>query len=228
MSVTQISPFDREAFNGTLSFFSKLALLSEPESGQILSLLDEDFEFAQVIRFAESVHVHVEVDSVKDLPDEKIRQQSGVVSIDRYQEPDMVKYSYDGGINVIFSAFPISQDDLVPGGAGLSKPFVDHLGIDLRDGSAATRAIFDAIPGRASEVGWRHVHQAAPLYCCYTACSEKHWVFPPLDARRGYRPIEFAFGSLRKFDTNMGCDYRPIDPAHPLAGTLPTRSTGCS
>jgi hypothetical protein len=226
MSIAQISPFDREAFNGTLSFFSKLDLLSGHESDQVLSLLDEDFEFAQIIRCAESVHVHIEVDNVKDLPDEKIRS-SGVLSVDRYQEPDIVKYSYQSGINVIFSAFPISQDDLVPGGRR-PKPFVDHLGVDLRDETAAMRAIFDAIPGRAAEVGWRHVHQAAPLYCCYTACSEKHWVYAPSSAYQGYRPIEFAFGSLQKFDSNMGCDYRPIDPAHPLAGTLPTRSMGCS
>jgi hypothetical protein len=104
---------------------------------------------------------------------------------------------------------------------------VDHLGVDLRDESPATRALFDSIPQRAAEVGWRHVHQAAPLYCCYTACGEKHWVYPPEGAAGGRRPIEFAFGSLRQFETNMGCDYRPIDPAHPLAGTLPVRSIDC-
>ena len=227
MSVAQTSPFDREAVIGTLNLFSKLNLLSGHESEQVLSLLDEDFEFAQIIRCAESVHVHVEVDNVKDLPDEIIRNK-GVLSIDRYKEPDIVKYSYQNGLNVIFSAFPISQDDLVPGGIKPPKPFVDHFGIDLREESAEMRAIFNAIPARAAEVGWRHVHQAAPLYCCYTACSEKHWVFPPLGAQQGYRPIEFAFGSLQQFDSNMGCDYRPIDPAHPLAGTLPTRSTACS
>ena len=226
MSVDQISLFDRQAFESTLSFFSKLGLLSKGEPEQVLSVLDEDFEFAEAIRFSESVHVHVEVDSVKDLPDGDI-QRNGVSSITRYDEPDMVKYSYPGGINIIFSAFTISQEDLIEGAAARPKPFVDHLGVDLRDESAATRVVFDAIPRRAAEVGWRHVHQAAPLYCCYTACGEKHWVYPAETARGGLRPIEFAFGSLRKFDSNMGCDYRPIDPAHPLAGTLPTRSMEC-
>jgi hypothetical protein len=225
MSIAQISPFNRRAFSGTLSFFSDLNLISRRDSEQVLSLLNEDFEFAEIIKYAESVHVHVEVDDVNDLPDAKIRS-SCVSSVDRYHEPDIMKYSYDSGINVIFSSFPISQDDLVPG-TKRAKPFVDHLGVDLRDETPATRAIFDAIPARAKHLGWRHVHQAAPRYCCYTACSEKHWVFPPSDADTGYRPIEFAFGSLQKFDSNMGCDYRPIDPAHPLAGTLPTRSAAC-
>jgi len=226
MSVGQISLLDREACERTLSSFSKLSLLSGREAQQVLSLLDREFEFAEIMSFAESIHVHVEVDNTGDLPDGQI-QRSGVSSINRYQKPDMVKYSYHSGINVIFSSFPISQDDLIAGG-GLTKPFVDHLGVDLRDESVATRAAFDTIPTRAAEVGWRHVHQAAPLYCCYTACSEKHWVYPPTRAPQGYRPIEFAFGTLRKFDSNMGCDYRPIDPAHPLAGTLPTRSTECA
>jgi len=225
MSVDQISLFDREVVESTLSFFSKLGLVSRNEPEQVLSMLDEAFEFSEAMRFAESVHVHVEVDSVKDLPDKEI-QRNGVESISRYQEPDMVKYGYPGGINLIFSAFTISQEDLIDEIA-LPKPFVDHFGVDLRDESAVTRAAFDAIPSRAAEVGWRHVHQAAPLYCCYTACGEKHWVFPPEGGRGGRRPIEFAFGSLRQFESNMGCDYRPIDPAHPLAGTLPTRSMEC-
>jgi hypothetical protein len=225
MSTVPEQVFDRAAFDDTLRFFANLNLLSERETEQVLSLLAENFEFAPIMRNAESVHLHVEVDDINDIPDAKI-QSRGVVAVDRYKEPDIVKYSYPSGINIVFSAFPISQDDLVPN-TGRPKPFVDHLGIDLRDESSAMRAIFDSIPKRATEMGWRHVHQAAPLYCCYTACSEKHWVFPPAGAEAGYRPIEFAFGSLQKFDTNMGCDYRPMDPAHPLAGTLPTRTMSC-
>jgi hypothetical protein len=222
MLADQLSVFDREAISGTLTFFSKLGLLSQSEPDQVLSLVADDFEFAETMRFAESIHVHVEVDSVRDLPDEEI-QRRGVSSTTRYEQPDMVKYCYPGGVNLIFSAFTISQDDLI-GGAVRPKPFVDHFGVDLRDESSATRAIFDNIPKRARQVGWRHVHQAAPLYCCYTACGEKHWVYPAHSSSGERRPIEFAFGSLRNFESNMGCDYRPIDPAHPLAGTLPTRS----
>jgi len=226
MPVDKTVLFEKDSFERTLSFFSELGLVSRNEPAQVLRLLDKDFEFSETMAFAESVHVHVEVDSVKDIPDTEI-QRNGVASVCRYQQPDMVKYSYPGGINLIFSAFTISQDDLLGNGATLPKPFVDHLGVDLRDESEATRTIFDAIPKRAAEVGWRHVHQASPLYCCYTACGEKHWVFPPSGGPGGYRPIEFAFGSLRQFEVNMGCDYRPIDPAHPLAGTLPIRSMEC-
>lgn len=227
MSMLQTSVLDREAFEKVLSIYSELGLVSAREQTQVLSLLDEDFEFAETIRLADSVHMHVEVERVGDLPDEEI-QRLGVSSISRYSGPDMVKYSYAGGIGVIFSSFTIAQDDLIKGGPKRPKPYVDHIGIDLRNESAVTRAAFDAIPERATGVGWRHVHQAAPLYCCYVAVGEKHWVYPPEGAAGGRRPIEFAFGELRKFDTNMGCDYRPIDPAHPLAGTLPTRTMDCN
>jgi hypothetical protein len=104
MSTVPAQPFDRAAFGNTLSFFANLNLLSDREAEQVLSLLEECFEFAPIIRNAESVHLHVEVDNINDIPEAKI-QSLGEMAIDRHKEPDMVKYSYPSGINIVFSAF---------------------------------------------------------------------------------------------------------------------------
>src|SRR5262249_50988436 len=75
-------------------------------------------------------------------------------------------------------------------------------------------------PDRAGEVGWRHVPQGGegqPVYCCHTEVSGKHWVYPVAGEAGQTRPIEFAFGALEIHDSKMGCDLRPIDPAHPRA-----------
>jgi hypothetical protein len=46
-------------------------------------------------------------------------------------------------------------------------------------------------------------------------------VYPPTGTDVKYRPIEFAFGELQVFGEDVGCDYRPIDPGHPLAALVP-------
>jgi hypothetical protein len=44
----------------------------------------------------------------------------------------------------------------------------------------------------------------------------KHWVYPNAGDVFS-RPVELAFGPLEIHAGKMGCDLRPIDPAHPLA-----------
>lgn len=45
-----------------------------------------------------------------------------------------------------------------------------------------------------------------------------HWVYP--DDTAGFtRPIEIACGPLEIHAGKMGCDLRPIDPAHPKAAS---------
>jgi alkylhydroperoxidase/carboxymuconolactone decarboxylase family protein len=54
------------------------------------------------------------------------------------------------------------------------------------------------------------------VYCCHVEVGAKHWVYPPAQSGRA-ASIEFAFGALKINGTSMGCDLRPIDPAHPEA-----------
>ncbi len=108
---------------------------------------------------------------------------------------------------------------------------LDHKGIDLRHGSPVVRSLFDSVPAVATDRGWRHVGQGGGgtlVYCCHTEVEEKHWVYPVLDDARQSRPIEFAFGELVIHDAKMGCDLRPIDPAHPRAGEAAAALAACA
>ncbi len=43
-----------------------------------------------------------------------------------------------------------------------------------------------------------------------------------------HRPIEVAYGELKIHDTKMGCDLRPIDPAHPRAAEAAAALSACA
>ncbi|BBZ15125.1 hypothetical protein [Mycobacterium branderi] len=211
---------DPEAFATTTQFFVDQSLLSADERQQIRRLLDDDFPFADAIRVADSVHVHVKVDDVAALPHNRIHRL-GVVP--QNANPGYVKYSFPGGLNMIFSSIPVAADDLIAAVVSPAKPFLDHAGIDIRREEHTCRTVFDAIPDRAASVDWRTVTQHGPVHCCHTEVAGKHWVYPPAYLTSWKRPIEIAFGALKVFDAAMGCDLRPLDPAHPLAES----STGC-
>jgi alkylhydroperoxidase/carboxymuconolactone decarboxylase family protein len=91
-------------------------------------------------------------------------------------------------------------------------------------------AIFDAVPALAAAKGWGHREQGGsgtPVYCCHTEVQAKHWVYPN-DGSRQSRPIEFAYGALVIHDAKMGCDLRPIDPAHPQAAAAREALAACA
>jgi hypothetical protein len=208
---------DRGAFESTLQFFRDQQLLSGQESDAVLELFDKEFPFAEALEVAESVHVQVKVDRIEDLPHDDIKTRE---IISERSAPCFQKYAFPGGIAMIFTSGAIAEEDLIPGAVTRSKPFVDHLGIDLRDESPETRALFDAIPDRALKACWRQVRQGGPgtpVFGCYSEVSEKLWVFPPEGEGGWRRPMEFAFGAIRIHTNDVGCDYRPIDPSHRLA-----------
>lgn len=205
---------NRHAFSEPLHVLAAKKLVPDIAVTQVLDLVSEEFAFAPALKWAESVHLHVNVENVEAVPD---LPASDLPDAEVTRTPADVKYSFPGGLNVVFASEPTSQDELIEGAVSLSRPYVDHLGVDLRDDSDESRAVFDEIPSLAATSGWRHRHQAGPVMCCYTATSEKHWIFPPGGPESFLRPIEFAFGDLKTFDTHVGCDYRPIDPDHPLA-----------
>lgn len=211
---------DLEAFAATTQFFCDQQLLNSDERHQILWLFDDDFTFTDAVRAAGTVHVHVKVDDVAALPHRRIRAL-GVAP--ENEAPGYVKYSFPGGINMVFSSIPVAADDLIEGAVTTPKPFMDHAGLDIRHEGPSYRAVFDAIPDRAAALGWRTVAQDGPVHCCHTEVAAKHWVYPPTCLTSWRRPLEIAFGALKIFDATMGCDLRPMDPAHPLAGS----STGC-
>src|SRR5882757_6426806 len=207
-------PFDLQAMADDLRLFTDRRLLTDVEAAQVLKVVDEHFPFARAIGLADTIHVHVNVDSIDNLPG--TMALTGPATKIEHNEVEY-KIEFASGVNVIFATEPTAQDEVIDGARNSAKPYVDHLGIDLRDESNSTRKIFDDIPRVASEAGWRHVFQDGPVNCCHVVMGPKHWVYPPTPLIGG-RPVEFAFGALAPSDTYVGCDYRPIDPAHPLAG----------
>jgi alkylhydroperoxidase/carboxymuconolactone decarboxylase family protein len=216
----------------TLRFCQDLGLISVAEGAEALALFDSDFAFADALGVAESVHLHIKVEDTAALAHEVIRAHG---ASPESEAEGYVKYRFPGGLNMIFSSIDIAEDDLLVGEPAPALPVMDHLGIDLRTETAPVRAVFDAAPGVAGDRGWRHVAQGGagiPVYCCHTEVKGKHWVYPP--TARGdntpthTRPIEIAFGELELHAGKMGCDLRPIDPAHPRAGEAGAALAACA
>lgn len=219
---------DPAAIGETLRFFSDLGFLTASEIEEVEAMLATDFPFADAVTSAESVHVHVKVHDTEQLPHDQI-----VAAGTRPESTTdgFVKYPFATGVNLIFSSIPISEDDMLTGEPELPPAVMDHKGVDLRQEVPAVRAVFDSVPGLAAERGWRHKGQGGggtPVYCCHTEVEEKHWVYPNDGDAGQRRPIEFAFGELKIHDSKMGCDLRPIDPAHPRADEASAALSACA
>ncbi|GIG90647.1 hypothetical protein [Plantactinospora endophytica] len=210
---------DQSSASATLRFFTEQGLISDDEATLVSELFTPDFPFAAAMGIAESVHVQVKVADIGTLPHDKILAQ-GVTA--QREAPNFRKYGFPNGVAVIFTSGPIAEEDLIPGAVTRPLPFVDHLGIDLREDSPDSRAVYADLAERALAAGWRHVRQGgpqAPVRGCQCEVPEKSWVYPP-DGHG--RPIEFAFGELELLSSaDTSCDYRPIDPQHPLARLVP-------
>ena len=186
---------------------SSLALLAPGEIRRVREILHHP-DLAAALRHAETIHLHVKVDDTGALP--RAALEAGGARWDHGEE-GFVKFRFPDGVNAIFSHIPISRDDLrEPAGARRPRPFLDHVGLDLREVTRASRAAFARIPEVAMARGWAWVNQGgqgAGVRCCHVEVEEKHWLF----AAPGL-PIEIAFGPLVRRDGPPGCDLRPADP----------------
>ena len=196
-----------------------MGLVSEAEIKETLGLLDPGFPFFAALRMADSLHLHVKVDNVNDLPFERILALGTHAENDR---PGYIKFPFPGGINMIFSSIPISEEDQLPE-PPQGKPFVDHFGIDMRRETGFVRALFEDTPAVARRAGWPSKSQGGSgrqVFCCHSMVAEKYWVYPPAEGSRWTRPLEFAYGPLLISQEMNGCDLRPISPRHPAAGMI--------
>ena len=212
---------ERQDFVRLLGAYHELALVSEPEIRETLGLFDGAHPLHATLGAADSLHLHVRVDDTARLPRERILALGGKPES---EQPGYVKFAHAGGLNTIFSSIDVAVEDTIAEAPKAPRPFLDHLGIDLRSLEAPVVALFDAVPAIARAQGWAHVEQGGhgkAVYCCHTEVSGKHWVFPRHGG--GNRPIEVASGPLVLNGSKMGCDLRPIDPAHPLANKV----SGC-
>ncbi|MEO8670718.1 MAG: arsenosugar biosynthesis-associated peroxidase-like protein [Tahibacter sp.] len=198
----------------------ELKLLSTGEISGAMSLFEATFPFRDQVENADTIHLHVKVESTDALPHAAILALGGRTES---EQSGYIKYTFAGGVNVIFSSIPVAEEDRLVTGAHPSKPFLDHAGVDLRREIAEVRTSFDAVPAAARDLGWRHVAQGGAdraVFCCHTQVNEKHWIYPPLGAHAWNRPLEFAYGPLVVHASSMGCDLRPIDPADARAAEV--------
>ncbi len=196
----------------------QLGLLSPAEEQSLRGLFGDALPLRTALRRSDSVHLHVRVDDVANLPRDALAAARGRVENER---DGYIKYAFPGGTNLIFSAIDVAEDDRLPG-ARRVRPHLDHLGLDLRSVDRETRELFDAAPQLAEKLGWRHVAQGSPdkaVFCCHTSVAEKHWLYPNSTDALPF-PIELAHGPLQIHADSMGCDLRPLDPAHPQASAV--------
>ena len=208
------------AVASTLSWLVEIGLLKLPELRHVQVLFEPCFEFAEAVRLAESIHLHLKVEDTERLPMAEFARRGGVLANGR---PGYGKHCFPDGLNLIYSTIPIAQDDLAETPEQMRpRPFLDHIGIDLREESEAVRAGFASLQQRADELGWGHIPQGGkgrPVFCCHIEVAAKRWVYPPGGPKGSGIPLEFAFGPLRVSDLKAGCDLRPSSPLVPAAVT---------
>ena len=194
----------------TLDFLAACGLLSPCERSQVNATL-VDGALADCLERAETIHLHIKVDETDRLPRGALQAAGGVLDHGR---SGFVKYRMPARINAIFSHIPVSADDLRECAANRRpRPFLDHIGIDIRTVDEDARAAFDALPAALASRGWAHVGQGGRgqlVRCCHFVVDEKRWLFP---RGTGARPIEIALGALRHGSGAPGCDLRPAHPA---------------
>lgn len=212
---------DPERFMEALNFFKSLHLLSEAEAAEVMAMFAPTFPFCDAMQQADTCHLHVKVEDTAALPREVIVAGGG--EVENAQE-GYIKFAFVGGVNVIFSSIPVAQEDLT--GAEVSKPVLDHIGIDLRREEPEVLRVFEAIPGQAEALGWSLASQGGQgqgVFCCHVEVSKKYWVYP-----RGHatwtHPLELALGPLKVHSGKMGCDLRPMNPRDAAAAGA---GTGC-
>lgn len=172
-----------------------------------------DSPLDDAVELAETLHLHIKVHDTHKLP---INQFFDAGARLDHQKDGFVKYRFPGAINAIFSHIKVSQDELLETEANRRpRPFLDHIGIDLRDETASVRQTFDSLTGAAGTLNWAYASQGGPdhpVYCCHVEVAEKHWLYPPDEGEHTGIPLEFAYGALKVNPDKMGCDLRPANP----------------
>jgi alkylhydroperoxidase/carboxymuconolactone decarboxylase family protein len=188
-------------------------LLNGHEIEVVNRLGEPDTPLDRAVALAETVHLHIKVDDTHQLPINQFFEAGARLD---HQKDGFVKYRFPGAVNAIFSHIKVSQDELIETQENRRpRPFLDHIGVDLRDETAPVRQTFDALPGVGATLNWAHASQGGvdrPVYCCHVEVAEKHWLYPPDEGEHTGIPLEFAYGALKVNPDKMGCDLRPVNP----------------
>lgn len=194
-----------------------LGLLAPSSAAEVLASFDAASPFRAALDMADCMHVHIKVDDTAALPRAALLAGGAVVD---NKKDGYIKFACPSGMHLIFSSINVAQDDLRETQASRRpRPFLNHVGIDLRRDAPEVRAAFDAIPAIADEHGYPRSSQGGAgkaVFCCHVSVFEKHWVYPRR-ARERLAPVEIAFGPLVISAGSSGCDLRPSDPSSAAA-----------
>lgn len=214
---------DSSAAEGTLETLLRNGLLKDHEIAVIRDFGRPGSRFHDALQLAETLHLHIKVNDTHQLPVNAFFKAGAELD---HQKDGFVKYRFPGAINAIFSHIKVSQDELLETEATRRpRPFLDHIGIDLRQETPEVRAVFDALPAMAVADGVPHASQGGPgkpVYCCHVEVSEKHWLYPNRAGEYPAIPLEFAYGPLKVNPDKSGCDLRPADPSKVDPASVPS------
>lgn len=201
---------DDKKLRHLIEFLNTQQLLSVQEKGYALAVLEKDFPFANQAAIANSVHYHIHVADVGELPHSSLIANNGEVvnKADGY-----IKYAF-GGINFIFSHIPVAQKE----GSCRKEDdrYLDHIGIDIRSDDKSSYIVFQRIPLVSAQNDYLFTRQGdgkEVVKCCHMQVNEKYWVYP--NEKLNY---EFAFGPLVIHAGGFGVDLRPANPFNKASG----------
>lgn len=194
-------------------------LLDEQEQQRATIIADNSFEFASQVALAESIHLHVHVADIEQIPTGALLANGGQVT---NKATGYIKYNFDGGVNLIFSHIPVAQKEKIV--RNNDAAYLDHIGIDIRSDDKISYITFQQIPMIAAGNDYLFTRQGdgkEAVKCCHMQVKEKYWVYP--SANLNY---EFAFGPLVVHSsTSFGVDLRP---ANLFAGKPEEAGSCCS
>src|SRR5262249_42151196 len=131
---------------------AECGLLHEREIDAVNRLGAAGSPFLKAVELAETVHLHIKVDDTHQLPLNRFFDAGGRLD---HQKDGFVKWLFPGGINAIFSHIKVSQDELLETPATRrQRPFLDHIGIDMREETDVVRRTFDGLPRTADSLHW--------------------------------------------------------------------------
>ncbi|HVM89278.1 MAG TPA: hypothetical protein VMT76_13900 [Puia sp.] len=196
---------NKERFFSLVSKFSAQNLLTSDEVMRINKIIKSDFAFREQMEIADSVHFHIHVADISRLPQQIIEKEKGRIVT---RAEGYIKYSFEGGVNFIFSHIKAAESKNENDKDG--KSYLDHIGIDIRTDNKAAYIIFQQIPVISSQHDYLFIRQGDGrniVKCCNMQVKEKYWVYP--DEKLNY---EFAFGPLTPNPDGFGPDLRPANP----------------
>ena len=116
-------------------------LLNEEELSFVTNLAKEDFSFAPQLAIADSVHYHIHVPDVEQLPHQLFIDNDGIVE---NKKEGYIKYGFPGGFKIIFSHIAVAQKEQTA--KCFEQSYLDHIGIDIRSDNKENYVIFQQIP----------------------------------------------------------------------------------